>query len=164
MAHDPRRIIEALLSKTVANGCTPGEAASARQKAEELARRHGIDISPPKTTKPNSRFRDSYTMDDVAEAMRRGFGPQFQEAMRQAARRAAEQAFRQRQEQRVPDFKTVGECCEFYCRPGWVNSKTKRPLSNAEIAILVRCHFPHAHTTAKTVASYKSRAKREGRL
>ncbi|MFG1364120.1 DUF2786 domain-containing protein [Xanthobacter versatilis] len=31
-----RRRIEALLLKTAANGCTPGEAAAAFEKAEEL--------------------------------------------------------------------------------------------------------------------------------
>lgn len=38
-----RRRIEALLKKTVANGCTAGEAAAAFDKAEELAAKHGID-------------------------------------------------------------------------------------------------------------------------
>lgn len=38
-----RRRIEALLKKTVANGCTAGEAAAAFEKAEELAAKHGID-------------------------------------------------------------------------------------------------------------------------
>lgn len=38
-----RRRIEALLLKTVANGCTPGEAATAFEKAEELTAKYGID-------------------------------------------------------------------------------------------------------------------------
>ena len=38
-----RRRIEALLLKTVANGCTAGEAAAAFEKAEELTAKYGID-------------------------------------------------------------------------------------------------------------------------
>jgi len=38
-----RRRIEALLLKTVANGCTDGEAATAFEKAEELTAKYGID-------------------------------------------------------------------------------------------------------------------------
>ena len=38
-----RRRIEALLLKTVANGCTAGEAAAAYEKAEELTAKYGID-------------------------------------------------------------------------------------------------------------------------
>ena len=38
-----KRRIEALLQKTVVNGCTEGEAAAAFEKAEELAVKYGID-------------------------------------------------------------------------------------------------------------------------
>lgn len=38
-----RRRIEALLSKTVANGCTAGEAAAALEKAEELVAKYELD-------------------------------------------------------------------------------------------------------------------------
>ncbi|MFN4009867.1 MAG: DUF2786 domain-containing protein [Pannonibacter sp.] len=38
-----RRRIEALLLKTVANGCTAGEAAAAFEKAEELAAKYRLD-------------------------------------------------------------------------------------------------------------------------
>ena len=38
-----RRRIEALLKKTVANGCTAGEALSAFEKAEELAAKYEFD-------------------------------------------------------------------------------------------------------------------------
>ncbi|MFG1419999.1 DUF2786 domain-containing protein [Xanthobacter sp. V0B-10] len=38
-----RRRVEALLKKTVANGCTPSEAAAAFEKAEELVAKYGID-------------------------------------------------------------------------------------------------------------------------
>lgn len=38
-----KRRIEALLKKTVANGCTLGEAAAAFEKAEELAGKYEFD-------------------------------------------------------------------------------------------------------------------------
>ena len=38
-----RRRVEALLSKTVANGCTAGEAAAALEKAEELVAKYELD-------------------------------------------------------------------------------------------------------------------------
>ena len=38
-----RRRIAALLDKTEANGCTPGEAAAAFEKAEELAAKYELD-------------------------------------------------------------------------------------------------------------------------
>lgn len=52
-----RRRIEALLLKTVANGCTAGEAAAAFEKAEELTAKYGIDPDefrwPPR---PSTQF------------------------------------------------------------------------------------------------------------
>ncbi len=49
-----RRRIEALLLKTVANGCTAGEAAAAYEKAGELTAKYGVDPDefrwPPKTS------------------------------------------------------------------------------------------------------------------
>jgi len=39
-----RHRIEALLKKTVANGCTAGEAAAAFEKAEDLVAKYGIDL------------------------------------------------------------------------------------------------------------------------
>lgn len=51
-----KRRIEALLVKTVANGCTPGEAAAAFEKAEELIAKYGLDPSsfrwPPRSSTP----------------------------------------------------------------------------------------------------------------
>lgn len=52
-----KRRIEALLLKTVANGCTAGEAAAAFEKAEELVGKYGIDPGsfrwPPR---PSTQF------------------------------------------------------------------------------------------------------------
>ena len=51
-----KRRIEALLEKTEANGCTPGEAAAAFEKAEELVGKHGLDPEafrwPPRPSTP----------------------------------------------------------------------------------------------------------------
>jgi len=38
-----KRRIEALLKKTIQNGCTPGEAESALEKAQELVAKYGFD-------------------------------------------------------------------------------------------------------------------------
>ena len=52
-----KRRIVALLDKTEANGCTPGEAAAAFEKAEELVAKYELDPSafrwPPR---PSTRF------------------------------------------------------------------------------------------------------------
>lgn len=40
-----RTRIQALLAKTVKNGCTPGEAVAAYEKAEELVAKYGFDRS-----------------------------------------------------------------------------------------------------------------------
>lgn len=51
-----KRRIEALLQKTEANGCTPGEAAAAFEKAEELVAKYGFDPGsfrwPPRPSTP----------------------------------------------------------------------------------------------------------------
>ncbi len=52
-----KRRIEALLEKTEANGCTPGEAAAALEKAEELVAKYELDPGafrwPPR---PSTQF------------------------------------------------------------------------------------------------------------
>lgn len=51
-----KRRIEALLAKTEANGCTPGEAAAAFEKAEELIAKYKLDPGafqwPPRPSTP----------------------------------------------------------------------------------------------------------------
>lgn len=53
-----KRRIEALLKKTTQNGCTPGEALSALEKAKELVEKYGFAAmeftwpKPPKAPKP----------------------------------------------------------------------------------------------------------------
>jgi hypothetical protein len=62
---DPRRIIEALLKKTVANGATEGEERVAREKAEELAAKYGVELPRAKPRREQPRtFR---TVGEMAE-------------------------------------------------------------------------------------------------
>lgn len=42
-----RKLIAALLAKTVARGATPGEEAAARAKAEQLALKYGLPLHDP---------------------------------------------------------------------------------------------------------------------
>lgn len=75
-----RRRIEALLLKTVANGCTAGEVAAAFEKAEELVAKYGIDPGqfrwPPK---PSTAFGSAESGQEApkpprAAALSRGKG------------------------------------------------------------------------------------------
>src|SRR5690242_13605151 len=56
-----KRRIEALLEKTEANGCTPGEAAAAFEKAEELIAKYELDPGafrwPPRPSTPFGSVR-----------------------------------------------------------------------------------------------------------
>lgn len=153
---EPRKIIEALLAKTVANGCTPHEAESAGSKAKELMGKYGLSPSDFEKPKPREPFFRSGMSDDI-------FNDMFRRAAEQAARKAAQEWARRKAQQakpkNVPEFKTVKDAVLFYLNPGWINSKTKKPLSNADIANLVRRSFPNAKTTAQSVAWYRNKRK-----
>lgn len=75
-----KRRIAALLDKTEANGCTPGEAATALEKAEELVAKYGLDpISfrwPPRPSTPfgSARSGPSAPNQPPAAASTRGRG------------------------------------------------------------------------------------------
>lgn len=167
MARDPRETVRSLLRMTVRNGCSEAEARTARERAEAIARANGLRLEdledrPQPQRRTGPVFGAGIDEDMLARAM-----AQMREAFRHAAHKAAREQAHQdqmRRDREARSFKTVGEACVFYSRPGWINSKTKKPLTNEEVAILVRRHFPDARTTAKTVASYKSRAKRDGLL
>jgi hypothetical protein len=73
--------IEALLKKTVANGCTAGEAASAFEKAEELVGNYGFDPSSFRWPPRPSATSDAPTSGPIsskpprsAGSRRRGLG------------------------------------------------------------------------------------------
>jgi Protein of unknown function (DUF2786) len=65
------RIIDALLAKTVARGATPGEAAAALAKAEEIASRHGVDLSRRSADRGEARERARQQAAWAEEARRR---------------------------------------------------------------------------------------------
>lgn len=77
-----KRRIEALLAKTEANGCTPGEAAAATVKVEELIAKYKLDpaafrrsptASAPSGT-PTSRSRSPKASSAAASSRGRGIG------------------------------------------------------------------------------------------
>lgn len=75
-----RRRIAALLDKTEANGCTPGEAAAAFEKAEELVAKYKLDPgafrwpSRPSTPFGSARSGPSASKPPQAAASSRGNG------------------------------------------------------------------------------------------
>lgn len=75
-----KRRIAALLDKTEANGCTPGEAAAAFEKAEELVAKYGLDPgafqwpSRPSTPVGSARSGPKPSKPPQAAASSRGRG------------------------------------------------------------------------------------------
>ncbi|MFT4159600.1 DUF2786 domain-containing protein [Shinella sp.] len=66
-----RRRIEALLLKTVANGCTPSEAAAAFEKAEEIVAMYEIDPGSFRwPSKPSTLFGSATSGPDAPNAPR----------------------------------------------------------------------------------------------
>jgi len=57
---DARRRIAALLKMTVARGCTPAEAATARRLAETLAQKHGFTIRTRESASERPDFEARY--------------------------------------------------------------------------------------------------------
>lgn len=176
MACDPRDVIAALRSKTVARGCTPQEAATAQAKADELCEKYGVPKDFGKEA-PRAK-QDGFRHTDHPDGSRSydfGFGATddfLREAMRHAAEMARQQANRQRSRQSGREealrkehakYKSVRECAEFYLRPGWRNKATGKPLSNAEVAGIVRT-IMGSKTSAASVAWYKVQMRKEGQL
>ncbi|MBC7102080.1 MAG: DUF2786 domain-containing protein [Parvibaculum sp.] len=77
-----KRRVAALLDKTEANGCTPGEAAAAIAKAKELVAKYKLDpgafrwpqIPSPTETKPTSAPKPSKPPRAAASGRGRGIG------------------------------------------------------------------------------------------
>jgi len=185
MARDPREVISALRSKTVARGCTPEEAASAKAKADELCEKYGIPkdfgAERPRTEKPqggthrsdDGRFWE-FKVDPSFTDFANGYDSFFEEMVRRAAeemaRRAAEEMRNRTKGQtkgKHPEkFDSIKDCVEHLFHPRWRRTKDGQqvPLSNADIAILVRKWFPNANTSPESVAWYRSKMRKEGRL
>ncbi len=142
----------ALRSKTVANGCTPGEAAAAAAKLRELEAKHPTESEPG--------FRRFYRFDKALDM-------ETLNAMMDALMRQHFGNMGRPQQPPPPPkertFQTVRECAEHYLDPRWkrrLRDGSLRPLTNAEVAELCRAKVKGARTTAATVASIKSRMKR----
>jgi hypothetical protein len=152
-----RRIIDALLAKTVKNGCTPEEEATAQAKAKEMAAKYGIPLEAPKAT--------MYKEVDLEEFIRRAAARAAAKAAEDMHKRAAEN-FRKAEEakrakaQAKPEtkahtgmkFASVADAARWYL-------KFNSHLSYAQIAEKVRGHFPHAKTSAASVAWYASKMR-----
>lgn len=177
MARDPREIITALLSKTVANGCTPEEAKTARAKAEELSTKYGI---PLQTARPRAQarphvYQDEYRSFDeemlrrMQERMQREFGPGFkfnfgaEGFMHSAGFKARQQGKTQEQKAKVPKFASIRECAEYWLDPKWTRKHDGKRLSHSDVANLVRRSFPDARTSAASVGWYASQMNKAGR-
>lgn len=161
MARDPREVIAALRAKTVANGCTPEEAATAKAKADELCDKYGI----PKADRMHAKGRFTFTFDEGVYA---GMWEELRRATQRAAeaemrRRAKEEQERRTRQARKTDFKTVRECTEYYLNPKWTDRTTGKAPTNEKIARVVSA-IMGSQTTAASVAWYRNRMKKEGRL
>ncbi len=164
MARDPMTIIRALEAKTVANGCTPDEALSAKAKATEMRAKYGI--AEPKAEAPSPKFNRAYqdeAINEVAEAMRRWAREEFirkaQESLKRGQEAAAKVKAEQPKKKEEPkqSFKSIGECAEFYIRH--IDGNTYQWVANK-----VREHFPDAKTSAASIAWYANKMKKDGRL
>lgn len=167
-------VVRALRAKTVANGCTPGEADSAREKAEELMRTHGLTEEAVRPEPRRSFFRDRsspFTSTDMAKA----FTDLMREWERQAYR-AREEAPRMDPKEvwwaRVrmacsnvadrggPSFGTIGNLC-------WAllmlrSSKTGRGMPYERILAHVAERFRHSRTTVNSLRYYETQMRKRG--
>jgi hypothetical protein len=98
-------VIEALLKKTVARGCTPQEAESAQNKARELAARHGINIKFIQARIEQETRSRRTTINDAMEEMlrkmqeeqRRRDAAEYARVREEKMRRMEEDARKQRE-------------------------------------------------------------------
>jgi len=158
---DPRRIIEALLSKTVANGCTPEEAASSLAKARELSEKYGVPLEQPRPTTFTFRVDPDFAA-NVDEMLRRA----MREAVKEMQRRRAAQGRSGKKpgddQYKRESYKTVRDCAEHFLHPRW-RTRDDKPLTNRQVAEVVR-GIMGSETTEASVAWYRNRMKKEGRL
>jgi len=179
--HDKLRVVRALLAKTVANGCTPAEAASARVKAEEVAARHGIDLArpgarPSRPAGPRSAGPDRHRSvhpnfdihkDDMGDLLR-----DIEERVRAHFRQTESEEEARR---RAPDdwgvkaYRNVGEMAReqllrrFVIRERGEVVARGAGLPLSEVLRRICERFPDCHTTTNTLRWHESRLRREGR-
>ena len=203
---DPRKVIAGLLSKTVANGATGHEAASAKAMAEKLAAKHGISLTAFSSSHHQSKPYDPFT-NPFAEANDRGKqamydaknkaykeyvkkqqqakaanndpwawkGPKENTAEKEekaykAGQKAANAASKKAKQQQAEEnawkhasfdswtgnYKSVGDFCE-------ARILSKDYNDYEQIAREARNRFG-GRTSAKSVAWYASKLRKEGRL
>lgn len=179
-----RRIIDALLLKTEANGCTPSEAQAARAKAEEMAKKYGLTLETPKTvhrtvTVDPEAFARNWAARHAAqqaEAMHAKAKAMAEEAARrkaaaaEAERKRYEDMMARNREKRTQAEKKVKEQPKTRAHTGMHFSsigeaarwylRFNSHLSHGEIAAKVREHFPNAKTSAESVAWYASKMRK----
>ena len=175
-----RRIIDALLAKTVANGCTPGEAAAARAKAEEIAKRGGVDLPPPGGPRPQQPRRPSFGFsvhpnfdirhhpnfdirrDDINDLLR-----DIEAAVRASHR--AKSARREPDDWEVKAYRTIGEMAREQLLKRFVIRERGEVVADGaglplrEVLKRVRARFPDCKTTVNTLRWHESQLRREGK-
>lgn len=155
---DPRTTLDSLLRMATDGRGNPHEEANALAAARRLAERHGLTHVVEEALRPRPK-----------PFFKSGSKAQFDEMARQAAQRMWEQAAaHERANQRKwhgpspKTFSSIKDAAEEYLKPTW--RKNGKKLTNADVAELVRRHFPNAKTSAASVAWYRNRMKQEGRL
>lgn len=163
MARDPHETLRSLRRMTVANGCTEGEADNAKRMAEGLCTKLGLPLDfgvVREVTVPKARNSSSFD-DMVRRAAAKAREDLIKKMQEDLLKRQRAQTEAKRDPNRRTDFSSVRECAEFYMNRRWIDRKTQKPLSNAQVAALVR-EIMKSKTTAASVAWYRAQAKKGG--
>lgn len=141
-----RQRIKSLLEMREDRGCSPAEAATARQIAERLMAKHGLT---------EADCSGAVEAGDLHDALKRWAAEENERRRKAAEEERAErwkEYARSRSEQRAVRFKSIGEAII------WLIKNTD--MDNARIAEWVRSKRTDARTTPSSVAWYRSKIKR----
>ena len=164
---NPRDLVRAIFSKTVKNGCTPEEAASARAKGEELCVKYGFKPSefdtPQRRAQPRTHFYEEPRPFawDVADFLHQMRAAAAAADARRAAKTKAKENVRKpevhhpRAKDEAGTFRTIKDCAEHYLKMG---------LMIPEVLERVRWHFSTADTKEASIRWYASKMRKAGRL
>ena len=140
-------IVRALLAKTVANGCTPQEAASAKAKAEEMMVAHGITMEQA-TSVP-------FSLDEfLRRAAQQPDAYASTAILREGLRRAAETA-RHREQMAWPNPGTIAYAA-------WRLLKAPECLSYTRVLLEINRQFPYAETSTASLRYYETKMRKAG--
>lgn len=172
---DHYRIVDALLSKIVERGCTPGEAEAAKAKAEELIQRHNLDRS--RLGRKQQSFRTSFA--SFGDIFTEGFDARMADDFLRRATRAyqeaqartnhEQEAKRKREAAQDARFSTIDEMARSYLQVvvdvtrGKVVEAKGVGMPYYEILRRVKGRFPAAKTSVDTLRWYESQLRREGK-